>query len=454
MRKLFCLFAACIVVFTACKKDIDESAATVDFDVKVSFEEFDFPLSNIQVKIENDIFGVSRIAATNAAGIASFKGIPLGTYTISANVSLTPEQYFDVTGIDVQSETVNFNGFLANVNAGATANTTHELKLDVGRVGNLLIKQLYYAGSNSTNGASIRDAFVEIYNNSNEVIYADSLYFSQVKGVAKKFSTQDMSPGYYIDDVTHALYKQFDWSKSLSNITGLNADAYNNYLYVESAFMIPGSGSSHPIQPGESIIIAANAINHQAPYIGNDNKPVPIPDPSLTVDLSNVDWEVYYGDQRPDGQPSATDIDNPAVPNVKVYAIKHNNDMILDPTGRDAFVIYKLPKEIINYPRWATPEAKVIDINTDLYYQIPIEYIIDGLQTLHPNAEGTSRNARKLNNKIDAGPTWVSGGQYSSQSLMRKTAKIIDGRIVLQDTNNSVDDFVTMERPVPYGFAN
>ncbi|WP_126974237.1 DUF4876 domain-containing protein [Gynurincola endophyticus] len=453
MKKLVYLVASLMVALTACKKDTDISTSTVDFDVKVQFEEFDFPLNNIQVKIENEILGVNATQNTNAQGVASFRGVSLGLYKISASVVLSAEEYFQATGIEVGTEVVNFNGLLNNVNVSAVPGTTYDLKMDVGKVGDLVIKQLYYAGSHTSNAASFRDCFVEVYNNSNEVLYADSLYFSQVKGVASKFSTQDLSPGYFITDASHPLYKQFDWSKSLSNTTAMGNTAYENYIYVESAFMIPGSGTSHPIEPGESIIIAANAINHKAPYVKNNGEQQLVKDPALTIDLSGADWEVYYGDLR-NGGAYDFDIDNPDVPNVVIFSIKHATDLIMDATGRDAFVIYKLPQVITSYPKWATPDVKVIDANTTLFYQIPIEYVLDGVQTLNPNPEATQRNARKLNNKIDAGPTWVTDGQYSSQSLMRKTAKVVNGRKVLQDSNNSAEDFVTMSLALPYGFAN
>ncbi len=451
MKKLAYLLVSCVVLFAACKKDVDDTTSTATFNVQVVFEEFQFPLENIEVRIENEILGVSATQKTDVDGIAAFRNVSLGIYKISASLVLSAEQYYQITGIDIDEESANFNGLLNNVNVGANPDATYELKMDVGRVGNLVIKQLYYAGSHTTNGASFRDCFVEIYNNSNEVIYADSLYFSQVKGVASRFSTQDLSPGYFITDASHPLYKQFDWSKSVSNNTGMGAEAYENYLYVESAFMIPGSGTSHPIEPGESIIIAANGINHKAPYTRHDGKAVEIKDPSLTVDLSNVEWEVYYGSYLP--SPYVFDIDNPNVPDVKVYSIKNETDLIFDATGREAFVIYKLPQEIIHYPRWATPDVNVIDGSTKLFYQIPISEVIDGVQTLNPNPEATQRVARRLNNRIDAGPTWVVDGQYSSQSLMRKTAKTINGRIVLQDTNNSAEDFVSVKAD-PYGFAN
>lgn len=453
MKKVFYLLTGILVIFSSCKKDIDDNTSTVSFDVKVAFEGIDHSLKDIEVKIENETLGISSSALTNDDGIASFRNVTLGSYKISASSVLTAQKYYELTGVETSRPTINYNGMLNNISINEVPGAQYDLKMEFALLGDILIKQLYYAGSHNTNAASFRDVFVEIYNNSEKVFYADSLYFSQVKGVATKFSTQDLSPGFYITDPNHPLYKQYDWSKSKSNDVGMGAEAYEEYVYVESAFMIPGSGTTYPIAPGESIIIAANAINHKAPYTRNDGKAVEIKDPSLTIDLSNADFEVYYGDIR-DGGAYTFDINNPSVPNVEVISIKAESDLIMDATGRDAYIIYKLPKPIRSYPQWAAPDVLVVDGSTKKFHQIPIINILDGVNTLNPNPEASQRNARKLNNKIDAGPTWVTDGQYSSQALMRKVERVEGGRKILKETNNSAEDFITINLPVPYGFAS
>ncbi|MCH5715179.1 DUF4876 domain-containing protein [Niabella hibiscisoli] len=50
---------------------------------------------------------------------------------------------------------------------------------------------------------------------------------------------------------------------------------------------------------------------------------------------------------------------------------------------------------------------------------------------------------------LDATGAFVTGGQYSSQSLIRKITKTVDGRRILQDTNNSANDFETKTKADP-----
>ena len=49
---------------------------------------------------------------------------------------------------------------------------------------------------------------------------------------------------------------------------------------------------------------------------------------------------------------------------------------------------------------------------------------------------------------LDAGATWV-GGTYLGKSVSRKIKETkADGRIVYQDTNNSLEDFQVNDKPV------
>lgn len=58
---------------------------------------------------------------------------------------------------------------------------------------------------------------------------------------------------------------------------------------------------------------------------------------------------------------------------------------------------------------------------------------------MHPTE--SKRVPKRLPNVLDAVRTFVPAGQYSSQSLVRKTLKTVNGRRILKDTNNSSEDF-------------
>ncbi|WP_254555790.1 hypothetical protein, partial [Salmonella enterica] len=86
-------------------------------------------------------------------------------------------------------------------------------------------KQIYYAGSSTTLGALFRDQFIEFYNNSDSVLYADSLYFSEITGRQN-----------YTSNTYHILGKegdyQMDWTKAPNMPT--NIDPNNDYVYAKA----------------------------------------------------------------------------------------------------------------------------------------------------------------------------------------------------------------------------
>ncbi len=105
----------------------------------------------------------------------------------------------------------------------------------------LVFKEIYYTGSRTPgNGTYFSDQFYEIYNNSDEVIYADSLCIANTGGASGQTAT--------------------------GRTWGFRPD--QQFVYLQNVWMIPGNGHQHPIQPGESIVIAQDGIDHQNDPLG------------------------------------------------------------------------------------------------------------------------------------------------------------------------------------------
>lgn len=430
------LIALIISVLSSCSKNDNDLAQSVSLEIQVAAKEgeYSFDVSKATVKISSNTTSASFTTTPNATDKAIFESITPGTYDVSAILVIDAATYTSVTGIATE-EDVYFNGSVEKMQV--YENTTANLDLLVGRVGSWVFKQIYYAGSNTTQGAGFRDTFFEIYNNSNQIMYADSLYFGQVEG-----KNNNREENYTQSNL------QYDWSKSVGMVTDPGLNANTDYIYAYNIFMIPsdGTGKKYPVNPGESIIIAANAINHAAPYVDNSGGTVSVQDPSLTIDLSKADFETYLAEYL--GEAYKYDIDNTNVPNVDVIYNAGRNDMILQANGRDAFYLYKaevgqIPAEEL--PLYASPDVREVTVSTVKYKQIPVSYIEDAVEVQHPTE--ASRVPKRLPTSLDAVRTHVPAGQYSSQSLIRKTAKIVNGRRVLQDTNNSSEDFGYFEKP-------
>lgn len=442
----------CIILLLAmagCRRDLNRDLAPgikpLDISIQVGYDsadlKFNFPVEKVAVKLVNVFSNKLNIATTDAEGRVAFTNVSAGRYNIEATITIPKDLFNDRTG-QSRDEDVVLSGSLTRIDINNKLDSALKLNVHVGRIGGLVLKQIYYAGSNTANGAGFRDQFIEIYNNSNEVIYADSLYVAQLWGT--NTTTPNLSTGLYV--ISGYLTGQFNWNKSIGMPANINAT--EDYVYAKSLYRIPGHGTQYPIKPGESIVIAQTAVNHKAPYSNNSGGSINIKDPSLTVDLSNADFEVYLAPYL--SVPLASDIDNPNVPDM-IMLDYSGKDWLLDNPGRDAFAIFKTEDNIPSaYKKYPDPTATSISANTTLYYQIPSNIIIDAVE-IQPNVPA-SRVPKRLVGSLDAGFTFVPAGSYSSQSIIRKTVKVIAGRRVLMDTNNSINDFDYPDRPLPKGF--
>ena len=450
------LLGSAVILAFSCKKNDSLTVRPIKANMKLSFndkvKDLNLSPAGATVKLTNQINAQTIESKTDASGNASFESIAPGIYNISATITIADTTYSRLSGTIVTDDVV-FNASATGLPLNKDNDTT-KLELVSGRIGNWVFKQIYYAGSNTSKGASFRDQFIEIYNNSTDTLYADSLYFGQVAGVNNTDNNSTL-PGYLANS-------QYDWSKAKdgSNVVNAAANANENYVYLKSLFMLPrrSNGLKYAVAPGQSIIIAQTGMNHQAPYSINGGTTQAAPaDPSLTIDLSGADFETYLVEylrtQFIPSSPTSTyspykwDVDAPAVTNVEVLHAVGMNDMILDARGRDAFVIIEAGSnnDPRNWKAYATPDVTTVTASTNLYIQAPISTVVDAVEIRIP----TNPVPQRLPNSLSAAPAFVTGGQYSSQSLVRKTARTVGTRRVLQDTNNSESDFFTKTKADP-----
>lgn len=449
MKNKFILALSALALFSCSDDDFSQSTAQpISYKVSVKYDETfnNLAAKNISVKLRNTNTTDEYVVATDVDGNANFGSVLPGTYDINATITMNAAEFTTTFGYAPESEEVVFNASLNQITINNN-NTINNLTLKTARLGDLVIKQIYYAGSHISQGAGLRDQFIEIFNNSNEVIYADGLYIGQTMGKSNNTANSNtLSSG------------QWDWSRSLGMTMG-NA-ANTDYVYADYVFQIPGNGTQYPIQPGESIVIAQSAQNHKAPLVDTTGEPITIQNPDLTVDLSNADFEAYLGNFRVSigEEPYKYDLENPAVPNILIgYWGREgfwngNKDLILDSLGRDSYIIFR--GESLNFADYPTPDVTEIinsgNSQTKFNLQIPTNIIIDGVETQQANAANAL--PRRLPATIDNSSTKVDVA-YSTKSVSRKVKTTVNGRKILQDTNNSSEDFVITQAN-PKGFAN
>lgn len=427
-KSLLPLLACCIVFFAACKKNVLDEVQPVQATFQLSFDantkDLGLAFTNTEITLTNKMDGTINKAKADKDGKVVFGSIAPGNYSAVASLTVKAADYSSITGSYTAQDIV-FNGSLEASVTSTSGNLAITLKS--GTLGNWVIKQVYYGGSSASNGAVFRDQFIEVFNNSNEVLYADSLYIALVYGKNTRVSSVD---------VTQSIYQsngQLNWASAI----GMNSSKPNeDFIYLKSILMIPGTGKQYPVQPGNSIIIAQNAQNHKGAYTGTDGKTITVKNPELTIDLSKADFETYYGDV-PGINQLASDSDNPIVPNVKVL-MTDDRDMILNSNGYEAIAIFKID-DAAKLAAFPSPETKAVSSATIYYKQLPNNLVIDAVDIA--NTTASSRAAKRIPDALDAGFTFTLGGSYSSQSVIRKTSTTAGGRRILKDTNNSTADF-------------
>jgi hypothetical protein len=257
-----------------------------------------------------------------------------------------------------------------------------------------VFKEIFFAGSLTPEGKQTSDQYFIICNNSDETLYADGLFISDSQFLT--VDKQDYTP----------------------NLMSTHFTAY-------SMVMVPGSGTDHPVAPGESFVIAIDAVNYKEI---NPN----------SIDLSNADFEIIYNNSN------MSDTDNPDVPNMENIM----GNMVIHNRGFRSYVLGRLGVDKETYVKdyvytcsWVfVYEEWSFDMDDD-YYKIPNEWIVDAVN-LSVEAE---YQWIVTDPSLDMG--WTYSGTIDKDperygnSVQRKVAGTIDGREVLMDTNNSKLEF-------------
>ncbi len=377
--------------------DTEDEVQTVDLQVMAAYPDvYAEPYaSGATVELTNLETMATTTLTTGADGSVTFLELIPGTYNLVANQTLTATQAEALVGI---AEEIILAGSLPNVMVSGSEPMEVTIELVGGQVGDLVFKEIYYTGSRTPAGGSyFLDQFYEIYNNSTETVYADGLILAHV------FPT-----------VAH-MQPVLGWSDDLEHV------------HLSSVWRVPGGGTDHPIAPGESFIISQNGTNHREDPNGN-------PDTPYAGSIADFETFVDREDTR--------DIDNAGVPNMEML---HHGSMFyfLASVFGPAVVIFRVD-DFNALERETRPGST----STFEYIKLPVGYIIDGVQT--------ARDAENVNNwrlppSVDAGFIYCSGF-YVSESIRRKIASTIDGRHILQDTNNTTQDFEVISPPTPRSF--
>ena len=275
-----------------------------------------------------------------------------------------------------------------------------------------VLAEIFPSGSATPQGTYYyADKYLIIYNNTDHVLYADSLAFAE-----SEFLTV-MKQEYHPDIMSEA-------------------------MAVKALYMIPGNGREHPVEPGGSLILVDNALDHRN---ANPN----------SWDMTLADFEWY--DESTD--PDYSDVDNPQVVNlVRIYS---STLTMYSPhtQGFTAFALVRMQTDRIDFltnyrydfSYHLVGQAGEADM-TGISYRVPNEWIIDAVNL----STQIGMQWLVVDPSLDRGFAYVSMFPFDDSrlglSVRRKVASYDGSRAILQDTNNSTDDFDSRVAADPFFF--
>lgn len=394
-KQLIYTLAGILLVTAGCRKGFKDVDLQGGITIHVTYPEHftKREADNATVVLRNTNTGEEKVFSSDGQGNVYLEGLLKGNYVVQGSRSLTPAEALALVGLPNE---FNLNGVLSSLVVNEHTRDT-VLNLNGSQSGAILFKEVYYTGSRTPAGGTyFSDQFYELYNNTDSVLYADGLCIANTGGASGQSST--------------------------GRTYGFMSDP--NHVYLQNVWMIPGNGTDYPIQPGGSIIIAQDGINHQTDPLGNAASPV-------NLGLGVADFESYV--PRSDNR----DLDSD-VPNLQsIYLGSVGFDWLV-PVFGPGMVIFR-HAGVRELPLFTEPN----NTSASQYMQVPVDSVFDAVDLL---ANATAINFKRIPVSLDAGFSYCSG-TYVGEAVRRKVSATVSGRKVLQDFNNSTVDFEVVNPP-------
>lgn len=326
------------------------------------------------------------------------------TVLSDANISL-PNGKYRVSASGKEGLNV-YNGLADNVRLiGSDLTLTLEMTRSEG--GTIVIKEIYCGGCKKTDaehpdgyGDYQSDKYIIFHNNSTKVQYLDSLCFGSL-----------------------------DPYRSPSESVWVGK--YDFAPIIQAVLQFPGDGKSFPLQPGEDAVVCiCGAIDHAAMFpksvnLNNENY-------FVLYNIVHFPNETYHptpGDKiRPDHYLNIPIKVGQA--NAYTLAIQSPAVVVFRPKGMTIEEYVALEGSVIQKP----------GSNVDRIVAVPWDWVIDAVEVF----ENSTSNKKRIDAGADAGYVLLSE-IYAGHTLLRKVdaaATAEYGFEVLQDTNNSTNDFI------------
>lgn len=387
--------------FVSCSEDKDDpqtpkTSAKINLELPINIQAKD--LKNALVLLTNKatktVYSVKEFSKTEKGYTAEIKDIPVGTYSVLAHGILTYEAGGKEVSIEVNT---------INENVQITENSSNQINLllnvSTGKEG-FVISEIFFRGTQTPNGkAYFADQYIKITNNTNELMYADSLVIMESA---------------FTNGVKHKYIK----------------DYRNEGFAAGAIYMIPGKGKDVPVKPGETLLLALNGKNHKSV---NAN----------SFDLSNANFEFYDVSTN-----NYKDEQNANVKDLERIFTTSASILVLNMRGNKAYAIGKIQGTIKDFLKNNYYEAQYNnDVNRKLMtqkaYFLPSAWIIDAVNV---DMKDNPHDWNIIPVSMDNGFTYCSDNAKDKSGIGTAVVrKMKNGKYV--DTNNSSEDFTPKAKP-------
>jgi len=395
LKQLLAL-ALTLVLLNACKKD-DDNINTI-----VTTRNLTLQLQNPD-KVTNVRYGTLTLTLTelnkNEKVERIFTNLSQNELTLpllmgSYELRIATTATYTLGGKTVAGE---LSAFVSKIDV--LSDSSFKVPLSIKAKGNdFIIEEIFFVGTLTPEGKQyFGDQYIKLYNNTDKVLYADGLVLADSKFLT--VTKRDYTP-----------------------------NIMKEAFAVEGMVQIPGTGTQYPVQPGASIVIAEQGINHK------ENNP-------NSLDLSKANFENYY-------PPRVKDIDSPTVTNnINLYGI-----LIFNNRGNRSYVIARFPEGTAtstlryDYEYEVNVKGKIVK-KTGSTLKIPNEWIVDAVNL------STEKGFEWLvtDTSLDSGYTYVTKDEEDKtrygKSVRRKVLSENNGKPIFKDTNNSTEDFEILTTP-------
>lgn len=389
------------VALTSCI-DFSDATEAISVTIQVTSPE-DYPKANLQGHAITLSGTRTFTAITDAQGIAHFEDIVPDVYHASTSWKVSAEEYAQTSGKMVENKNYTVSGSLTAQTFSVSTTTPVTMGTTISQDQSILIGKVYYQGNKDDNNKNyVYAKYIELYNNSEEEYDVAGLYIALMESA----SPTSHYPLQYLTDT----------------------------IVAKQVFQIPAD-NPFKVAPGGTVLLVNSAVKHADKGCLND------------PDLLGADFEAKdLNSMKPHEN-------NPDIPELtQLFSFTNTTYMNLMQGGPSSIAIFETNEDVAG--KWVQENLTYrygYEKGTQ-YMKIPTRYIIDAVEILKYNGEtGIDTNTKRLFDYLDAGYTFTeSKSGYDGRLVRRKVASTtVDGRKILQDTNNSTNDFESTDQLTP-----